>query len=166
MQQDGSTIALNTIANNVAALPTRALALCIDAVILAPAPIIGTWISLNYSDRAFVAACQSCITVVVLAYWILSHGLYGQSVGKKLCGLVVLDISGSKVSMKQAVLRASPGIAFLLLRTAITVYLIHTGSDTIDPRHGFVIETVLRRASDIFGIAEIVAVLTTQNRRA
>ena len=101
-----------------------------------------------------------------MAYWTVLHGLYGQTLGKWLCGVVVLDISERKLSMKQAVLRVSPGIVFLFLHLAVTLYLIQTGAETVDPNQKTISEVALRQASTIFLIADVGTMLINPKRRA
>lgn len=41
----------------------------------------------------------------IIAYFVIMHGLRGQTVGKKLCEVKVLDVSETRLSFKQAVWR-------------------------------------------------------------
>lgn len=43
--------------------------------------------------------------ILYFTYSVVAHGLYGQTVGKWLCGVEVLDVSESKLSMRQALWR-------------------------------------------------------------
>ena len=147
-------------------LRRRFSAFCLDAVVLSPAPITGTWLSLQHTERAFVATCLASISICVIAYWVLLHGLYGQTLGKRLCGILVLDVSETKLSMKQAVLRVSPGIVFLLLHIAVAIFLIQSGSDSWDHGELTTAERVLQGASRLFVIADIVTLIATNKRRA
>jgi uncharacterized RDD family membrane protein YckC len=40
-----------------------------------------------------------------LSYSVVLHGLFGQTVGKRVVGVCVYDVSGGKLSMRQAALR-------------------------------------------------------------
>jgi len=56
-----------------------------------------------------------------IAYRVLAHGLWGQTLGKKICKVKVVDLSGQRLSMRQAFLRE---IVPIVLDLASLVYVI------------------------------------------
>jgi uncharacterized RDD family membrane protein YckC len=71
---------------------------------------------------------------VGIAYEVILHGLYGQTLGKKLLGIRVCDVDGGKLSMRQAVLRS----CFPIIVNGIAIFIdlpkVAGGVNPYDPK--------------------------------
>jgi uncharacterized RDD family membrane protein YckC len=105
-----------------------------------------------------------------IAYRVLTHGFWGQTLGKKICKVQVVDLSGQRLSMRQAFLREIVPIA---LDLASLVYLILN----LDAYKRMVMGgepnvrlatagTVFFWAMNLWWLAQIVAVHLNDRRRA
>jgi uncharacterized RDD family membrane protein YckC len=103
------------------------------------------------------------------AYWlygVLMHGFYGQTLGKMLLKVKVLDAtSEAPISMRQAFLRDSIYIAINTAALIITIYFVLRG-DQIDAESVVTANAVLLTAALVWFLAEILTCLTNPKRRA
>jgi uncharacterized RDD family membrane protein YckC len=99
-----------------------------------------------------------------LLYSILLHGFWGQTVGKRVMGIRVLDASGSALKMWQAILRDSLGLALAAWVIASRLPWVLCG---LDPRAlpgaqmGW-----LQLVSATLLFVELTTMLTSAKRRA
>jgi len=68
-----------------------------------------------------------------VAYSVILHGLYGQTVGKRVLGVRVYDVSGAKLSMRQAVLRDCFPIAVNVVAGIALLPAVAAGKNPLDP---------------------------------
>ena len=137
----------------------------VDGVILIPL----SWVDdLVYGTASSTALIISWMLISYPAYWlysVLMHGFYGQTLGKMLLRVKVLDVSEAPITMRQAFLRDS---IYILINTAaliITIYFILSGRET-DAEAIVTANTVLLTAALVWFLAEILTCLTNAKRRA
>jgi len=93
-----------------------------DQTLFVPLSFLDEWgLSLELVARS-IAIYLVASSSIFLLYSILMHGLFGQTVGKMLTRVRVVDLAETGITMRQAILRDSPGLLFQLafLPTALT----------------------------------------------
>jgi uncharacterized RDD family membrane protein YckC len=137
-----------------------------DGILLMPVALIGASLATRSSDIWSRVAWLAALQVAGLAYEILMLGIYGQTLGKMACGVIVRDISERPLSMMQAVLRNI--VPLVLLSLGFWAYLppmIHH-QPPIDFAQQPLAARVLGYVSFIWGWADILTVFTNTKRRA
>ena len=84
----------------------RAVALFVDAIVLLFIALLMGLIASSLNSSPFMVV-PYFIYPASWVYSVLMHGRYGQTVGKMVCGVKVLDISERPITMRQAFLRES-----------------------------------------------------------
>jgi uncharacterized RDD family membrane protein YckC len=104
-----------------------------------------------------------------LAYVVVMHARYGQTLGKMATGVKVLDISESKLSRRQAFVREIVPIVITAAEVAYGLPLVISGADPTRPPepHNLGLQFWLAvSASSGWFAAELVTMLTNPKRRA
>jgi len=136
----------------------------IDGIVLIPLGFFN--IFTNPSDSPAIFAIVS----IILAhcgpwiYSILMHGWRGQTVGKMVAGIKVLDLSENKMSMLQAFLRESVYVGLNLI--GVTLLIKQRFGSITDPAAVERVGAYLVATSLIWSILEIVTTLLSERRRA
>lgn len=104
----------------------------------------------------------SCVTFV--AYSVLMHGLYGQTLGKMACQVKAIDLQGTKLTMRQAVLRDC--VPIIIATAAIITNTPHMLFQTTPSRPYQVIDAIKNWTDHIWFWAELLTMLTNSKRRA
>jgi uncharacterized RDD family membrane protein YckC len=136
----------------------------IDALVMAPVGAMDLWFWHQDASTAVRVAWLGFGNSAGLLYSILLHGLWGQTVGKRVMGIRVLDVSGSALKMWQACLRDSMGIALTAWILVARLPLVLCG---LDPRGvpgaqmGW-----LQLVSAALLFVELTTMLTNAKRRA
>lgn len=117
-----------------AGLATRTLALCLDALAMLALMQVGWWLLTPLHELSHDAANAAWIVAVFLVQWwyaALAEWRFGRTLGKRLCGLRVVDARGLPLSFSSAVIRN-------LLRLADLLPMLHlAGAVTcLLDRHG------------------------------
>jgi len=99
----------------------------LDAGVFLPLSWLDQWIWDNITTTAILVPWFIADSVSYFLYSVLLHGYFGQTVGKRLVGVKVFDLSGAKLSMKQAVLRDSVWIALTLYGFLIELPIVLEG---------------------------------------
>jgi uncharacterized RDD family membrane protein YckC len=143
----------------------------IDALIFYPQSWINKWVWGHFSSPWalvpwFVFACLS-----YALYSILLHGFFGQTIGKRVMGVKVLDRAGARLSMKQAVLRDSFYVVYTMVSLAIDLPAVASGRNPYDPETASLATLGLARilslsATMLWSFIEVVTMLTNEKRRA
>lgn len=147
----------------------------IDSVILYPLSF--GLVFLSYSIDLTVSAyfyLGLSVNAIIFFYYIYLHGKYGQTVGKALCKVRILDFkSGKKISYYQALLR---DIVPMLIQVAlfslviIEVTAAQTGSEIIDLQNDNIFKQKKNSVTDFilffWFIIEMITMLTNSKRRA
>jgi uncharacterized RDD family membrane protein YckC len=143
----------------------RVLASFIDAMVFIPL----------YIAEAFLADPESKIQnvtwVIILellgfVYSIYFHSKYGQTIGKMLAGITVMDLNEEKiVSLKQAILRDSIwiGISLIAFIYLVGISLFNNG----DAYEQYMLyDDLYGNLSIIWVLVELLSMLTNSKRRA
>ena len=110
------------------------------------------------------------ISYSYLIYSVSLHGYFGQTLGKKVYDVKVLDVSESKMAFRQAFYRDVVPIVFVSLSVITEVYSKNTGL----PKQALVGESsilllllaVVPLANSLWFLAEVITMLTNKKRRA
>lgn len=139
----------------------------IDAVVLLPLYLIDRWIWASFETVSVLVPWFIAHSLSFVLYSVLMHGYFGQTIGKYITGVKVFDASGSKLSMKQALLRDSVWIVLVVLGLVIDLPTVTEGRNPYGPG------TELGFAALIAGYAalgwfalELVTMLSNPRRRA
>jgi uncharacterized RDD family membrane protein YckC len=108
---------------------------------------------------------------VGIAYEVILHGLYGQTLGKKLLGVRVCDVSGGKLSMRQAMLRSCFPIVVNGIAILVDLPKVAGGVNPYDPEtFSFASATVwqlmLLWSSLAWLVIELLTMFSNPRRRA
>jgi uncharacterized RDD family membrane protein YckC len=111
---------------------------------------------------------QAINGVQIAIYVIIMHGLYGQTLGKMLTGVKVLDHdTETEINVKQAVRRESVNLILNVLLTTLTVtFLFSTNMSTSTIENLSYFAVMLGALSFIWLISEFVTMLFNNKRRA
>lgn len=77
----------------------------LDGLILLPLGWLDVWINAAVSDRGALAVWIIFYSFSYYGYSILMHARYGQTIGKRICRIAVLDLSLAPLRAGQAVRR-------------------------------------------------------------
>jgi uncharacterized RDD family membrane protein YckC len=140
----------------------------VDTLVFVPFWAIGYW----FWDIQATPAWLNLVVYLVstfagLAYSVILHARYGQTLGKRLCGVRVVDISEGPLSWTQAVLRDLPNVIYPLWASVGAVRLILAG---LSPLSGAETLSEGERQAEFWMnawlIVELVTTLTNAKRRS
>lgn len=137
----------------------------VDGIVFMPLLFVDQWLLGKTDNNSLIISWTVFTTFLTLFYSIFAHCKYGQTIGKWVAGVKVLDISETKtLTLRQSILRDSfyLGIEiigllyfiFLVLQTGKTEYIL------IDYRN-FTDQPILW-----WTLIELISMLTNPKRRA
>ena len=138
----------------------RFFAAWLDGCLMWPFNSINAWIAGAGVHRVPLAGWFIFYSFVYLSYQMFCHARWGQTLGKWVFGVRVLDVSEVPLRPVQAVKRDA--IALMLTVALVVQQLIRGRYSLEDPK----MADVLSILSDVWGGLEIVTMLTNQKRRA
>jgi uncharacterized RDD family membrane protein YckC len=137
---------------------------CMDVLVLVPVGLADHWLWDQDASTAVRVVWFAFASTAALLYRILLHGLWGQTVGKRIMGIRVLDVSGSALKMWQAILRDSLWLAFTAWFVASQLPWVLRG---VDPSQVPVAQMGwLPWVTAIVLLAELMTMLGNARRRA
>lgn len=147
----------------------RLLAAIVDGVVFLPLVLIDKLIYSSQSgdtNTSMLFLWQTFLVFAPLAYSIVLHYKYGQTIGKSVVNVKVLDVCETrKLSLRQAIFR---DIVYLLVALIGLLYyaILFVRADTKE----FVLNDYLEFSDNSFfmwwGLIEIITMLTNGKRRA
>ncbi len=138
----------------------------IDGFVFLPLSFLHSWVFASITAKGVLAIWFIISSFSYLAYSVLMHGNFGQTLGKMVTRVKVLDLSESKLSMFQALLRDSVAIAFVAIQTAFYLPTILKGVNPYEVRELSLWSWILSYTLSIWFLAELVTMLTNKKRRA
>ena len=138
----------------------------IDGFVLLPLSILDWWVFANITAKGVLVIWFVYFSLSGLIYSVLMHGNFGQTVGKMATGVKVLDLSESKLSMFQALLRDSVAIAFGAILIAFYLPTVLKGVNPYEARGLSLWDWILGCTGSIWFLAELVTMITNKKRRA
>jgi uncharacterized RDD family membrane protein YckC len=105
----------------------------VDLLVLAPLMAADAWVQHHWVSSTARAVWFCCYSAVFPAYEIYLHGRFGQTVGKRALGVKVVDLSGSPLTMYQALRRELLNLPFAIWSVVATMVFILHGGNPYDP---------------------------------
>jgi uncharacterized RDD family membrane protein YckC len=137
----------------------------VDGIVFTPLLLVDQWLLGNTDNNSLVISWTIFTTFLSLFYSIFAHYKYGQTIGKWVAGIKVLDISETRtLTLRQSILRDSFYLVieiigllyftFLVLQTGKTEYILNDYRSFAD-------QPILWWA-----LIELISMLTNTKRRA
>jgi uncharacterized RDD family membrane protein YckC len=142
----------------------RTGAALVDGLILLPFDFCLLWTGQRATVKGLAILIYWVHATFTIAYSILLHGKYGQTLGKMMTRVKVLDLVGNPIGLRRAVIRDGPWLALALADIATATVAILSGKNAWDL--GAATPWVLGLAGFIWMIAELITMLTNPRRRA
>ena len=136
----------------------------VDALVLSPIFLVNNWIWTQHTPIATRVLWFALSSLAWPAYSILLHGRSGQTVGKRLLRIKVVDVSGEALTMAQALRRELINLPFTVWSVVTGLIVIVRGAIPHDP--------VLTDGGPFVGLSlvlfglELVSTLGSRQRRA
>jgi uncharacterized RDD family membrane protein YckC len=137
----------------------------VDGLIFMPLGWLDSWVLGAQRPTSLLIAWLLFSYPSYWLYSVLMHGCYGQTLGKKALGVIVLDVSEVPISIRQAFLRDSIYIAINTMALIISIYFVLSGRPIYTESFSMA-DAILGIAALLWFIAEILTCLTNQRRRA
>ncbi|TAD92114.1 MAG: RDD family protein [Bacteroidetes bacterium] len=116
--------------NRYSTASKRIWASIVDGIVFMPFLLIDRFLISPTESEYFVVGWQMLSVIIPLLYSIVAHYKYGQTIGKWVAGVQVVDISEShKINLKQAIVRASFYLAIKLAAVCYYLFLVVTNGD-------------------------------------
>lgn len=139
----------------------------VDFIVLAPLLLVDSWISNHATSPIVVRVLWSVLHALAApAYSIYMHGRFGQTVGKRLMRVKVIDLAGRPLTTWQAFLREVinlPLTAWWLVSGVLIVSQVGHVHDPGQAAYGATLASSLGLA--LFGL-ELVSTFASRQRRA
>lgn len=143
----------------------RVGAAIVDNIVFWPLTVVADFIGDSYETTSL--AYNHFLVVAPVAYSIICHYRFGMTIGKKVAGIKVIDVSENRpITLRQAFLR---DIAFVILSIAdiaISIWAYSTWELGETPEYILTALTLSGSAWLLWTITEIVSMLTNSKRRA
>lgn len=121
----------------------------------------------NIVPARFMPYVEQFMTLVALAYYIVLHARFGQTVGKMATGVIVIDkAEESGITWRQAVLRDVVPVFFFFVSFA---YLLYSGTridEAIETEPSSILLNAYAFATGAWSVAEVITMLFNKKRRA
>lgn len=144
-------------------LVPRFCALILDIILLLPLGILEDLIRSSAFSQPLKWTLFFIISLAYIVYFVVMHGLFGQTVGKMLMKVKVLDVSEAPIKFRQAILRDFPQ---LFITVGSFIFLYPLSQNDIDPNSPGYWNNPFVVLMLIWGIVDTFAPLTNDKRRA
>lgn len=146
----------------------RFLASIIDILIMIPVGIMAsalTIITPENSKLAFLSG--NLVSLVSVFYYILMHARFGQTLGKMVLKVKVLDISERPITFTQAVIRSLPQMLPIVITASLSIFAI-TSPDMNEAQSNSlgIVSSGAYILYSIWSIGDCVSALVTEKNRA
>ena len=143
----------------------RLWAAIVDGIVFLPLLLVAKWLYKTTSNGSILFAWETLFAFAPLVYSVIFHYKYGQTLGKWVATVKVLDVSETRtLTLRQALYRDS---FYLLVTTAGLVYYIFLLTRTDDPL-SVLNDYTSFSDNPIFWwtLIELITMLTNAKRRA
>jgi uncharacterized RDD family membrane protein YckC len=138
----------------------------LDGLFLRPVYWIQTFIfGYTMSASLRISTLVFC-SIFGLAYSVWMHARFGQTLGKMVCKVIVLDVSERPLSLRQAILRDIFSLITLPILFVVEIPQVIRGVDVSTNPELSPVMWVLLSSGLILFLIEIATMLTNQKRRA
>jgi uncharacterized RDD family membrane protein YckC len=158
-----------------AGFPSRFYAAVVDTLVLLPVAFVAHWVFATSHGGALLVNVP--FTLVAPVYQIWFHARSGQTIGKRVANIRVLDVSGGRISWRAALLRSSVDIALAVAELLVILMALphiadaEIGGGALD-RHRLLVErgpawaAHVRYAAAAWSLSELVFLLFNDKHRA
>src|SRR3954466_10513445 len=77
----------------------------IDAVVFLPIFLVNQWVWAHVSSVTVLGFWHVLNANLWLVYSVIGHAVWGQTLGKRVTGIKVMQVSGGRLGLKRALLR-------------------------------------------------------------
>lgn len=144
----------------------RLLAGIIDGIIFLPFSFVDRLVE-NTESKSLFLTWSIFYTLCWTLYVVIGHGKYGQTIGKRLMNIQVLDKGEEiRIGYKRAFLRES--VWFFTAILAIIYFIVATSANPVinEQLRETYFENFIGRTTAIWFLLELVTTLTNSKRRA
>ena len=153
----------------------RAAALLVDGVVVLPFILATGWVHhLSWVGNILLLPL---LFALPLAYIIFFHARWGQTVGKMAAGIQVRQLSGARLTSRDACLRSSVDVVFaLVVATAFLAPILAAGPNEFNSMShlerdewenlSFIKESTVQAAQGIWYLCELLVLIGSARRRA
>ncbi|MCH6258114.1 RDD family protein [Puniceicoccaceae bacterium K14] len=143
----------------------RFLAGILDGFVFMPFNLLDEWLSSSITHELALASWVALSFQVYWLYSVILHKKYGQTLGKMVMKIHVVDVSETKgLSYRQSFLRDSVYIGINVV--TMFYYLFHTLTDSYTEDRADTIGLAISLGSLFWFGLEIITMLTNSKRRA
>jgi uncharacterized RDD family membrane protein YckC len=136
----------------------------VDAIVLSPIGLLDHWFWTQHTPVSMRLLWFALSSLVWPVYSIYLHGRFGQTVGKRLLRIKVVDVSGEALTMIQALRRELVNLPFSVWSMVTGLTAIARGGSPHDSVHGDG-GLLVGLSLALFGL-ELVSTLGSRQRRA
>jgi len=137
----------------------------VDGIVFMPLLLVDQWLLGRTNNNSLIISWTIFTTFLSLFYSIFAHYRYGQTIGKWVVGVKVLDISETKtLSLRQSILRDSFYLAIEIIGLLYFILLIFQTGKTeyiFNDYRSFAYQPILW-----WTLIELISMLTNQKSRA
>lgn len=144
----------------------RFFASFIDGLIFLPIGIIDHIMWQNPNSLSVLIIWYLFYRTSFIAYSVVSHGIFGKTIGKKICKVTVLDVSERKLPFIKAVLRDLFPIIVLFLSLPFELVSVWEGVNPFTKQEYSILDWIAMSSFYIWFVVEIVTMLSNKKRRA
>jgi len=102
-------MSLNNSLDKYQTIGSRFVALIVDSIVLIPLMLFGSYLAYYIGNSSLIIfAVNTLFGLISVFYYILMHARYGQTLGKMLMKVKVVDISETPINLGQAAIRSLP----------------------------------------------------------
>jgi uncharacterized RDD family membrane protein YckC len=143
----------------------RLLAAIVDGIVFLPFLLVDRWLIKTTANDYVLMTWLSLTAFIPIFYSIILHYKFGQTIGKWVAGVKVLDVSENRnINFKQSFIRDAVYLLFEIIGFLYFFILVVKTGDThymLDGFNGFAATPFF-----IWTLLEIITMLTNNKRRA
>ena len=137
----------------------------VDGIVFMPFLLVDRFLISPTTNEYLIISWQTFTVFVPILYSIIAHYKYGQTIGKWVAGVKVLDISGTQtINLRQSILRDSFYLTVEVIGFFYFIFLVVKNGDTqyfFDGFNDFAGTPFL-----IWTLLELITMFTNNKRRA
>jgi uncharacterized RDD family membrane protein YckC len=138
----------------------------IDGLVLWPMFFLNRWIWAHVSSVAVLGFWHVVHTNLWLVYSVIGHAVWGQTVGKRITGVKVMQVSRERLGLKRALLRDAPWWAIGILGLVAEFPIVMTGVNPTHEKDRGTLGQIFMWGGMAWFALELATMLLNQKRRA